>query len=196
MDRATWDARYSSPGYVWSTEPNRFLAAALADVEPAASGRALDLACGEGRNAVWLAGRGFRVTAVDWSDVALAKGRRLAETQGVDVEWVCADVVAQYEPPPAAFELVVVVYLQIPPDERRRVFAGATAAVESGGQLLAIGHDRRTTGLSGPTDPDLQWTPAEIAAELSPLTVVEAGERVRPLDDGEALDVIVRAWRA
>jgi SAM-dependent methyltransferase len=196
MDRSAWDAKYASPDHVWGTEPNRFLAAALADVEPGPTGRALDLACGEGRNAVWLAGRGFRVTAVDWSEVALDKGRRLAADQGVEVEWVCADVVAEYTPPAAAFDLVAVLYLQIPGDERRRVLAGAAAAVAPGGQLLAIGHHRRTTGISGPTDPALQWVPAEIAAEVAPLTVVEAGERIRPIDAGEAMDVIVRAWRA
>jgi SAM-dependent methyltransferase len=196
MDRAAWDAKYASPDHVWGTEPNRFLAAALADVEPGLTGRALDLACGEGRNAVWLAGRGFRVTAVDWSEVALDKGRRLAAAQGVEVDWVCADVVAEYVPPEGAFDLVAVLYLQIPEDERRRVLAGAAAAVAPGGQLLAIGHDRRTTGISGPTDPALQWAPAEIAAEVAPLTVVEVGERVRPIDAGDALDVIVRARRA
>jgi SAM-dependent methyltransferase len=196
MDRAGWDAKYADPDHVWGTEPNRFLAAALADVEPGPTGSALDLACGEGRNAVWLAGRGFRVTAVDWSQVALDKGRRLAAAHGVEVDWVCADVVAEYAPPPGAFDLVVVLYLQIPADERRRVLAGAAAAVAPGGRLLAIGHHRRTTGISGPTDPALQWVPAEIAAEVAPLTVVEAGERSRHVDAGEAVDVIVRAGRA
>jgi SAM-dependent methyltransferase len=146
---------------------------------------------------VWLAGRGFRVTAVDWSSVALDKGRRLAEAQGVDVEWHCADVVTEYVPPPASFDVVVVLYLQIPASERQRVLAGAAAAVAPGGQLLAVGHDRRTTGISGPTDPALQWTPAEIAAEIPALAIAEAGERVRPLPDGrEAVDTLVRAERA
>src|SRR5215210_3552105 len=104
MDRTDWDKRYQQDGLVWSAEPNRFVAAETGPLEPA---RALDLACGEGRNAVWLAERGWRVTAVDFSSVALEKGRELARRRGVDVELVEADLL-EYEPRPRAFELVLV----------------------------------------------------------------------------------------
>ena len=91
-----WNERYSSEELVWGIEPNRFLAEELGDAEPV--GRVLDLACGEGRNAIWLAERGFEVTAVDFSEVAIERARGLAGRRGVDVEWICADVTS-YEPP-------------------------------------------------------------------------------------------------
>ena len=89
MDRAAWDARYSEKDLVWGAEPNRFVETELGGREP--GGRALDLACGEGRNSIWLAKRGWEVTAVDFSVVAVERGRKLAAQQGVEVEWVAAD---------------------------------------------------------------------------------------------------------
>ena len=113
MDADAWDQRYAAAERVWSVEPNVWLAQVARDLSP---GRALDLACGEGRNAVWLAERGWRVTAVDFSAVALARGRAGSE----EVEWVEADVRA-WAPPVDAFDLVAIVYLHLPPDERRGV---------------------------------------------------------------------------
>ena len=83
---------------VWTAEPNRFVVAELQDLAP---GRALDVGAGEGRNAVWLASRGWQVTAVDFSAVGLDKGRRLAQDRGVAVDWVLADV-RDYQPEPAS----------------------------------------------------------------------------------------------
>ena len=79
MDSAEWDARYAAADLVWTAAPNRWVEAEFADLRP---GRALDLACGEGRNVLWLAGRGWQVTAVDFSGVALAKGRHAAQAAG------------------------------------------------------------------------------------------------------------------
>src|SRR6476646_8725770 len=87
--REDWNARYAQKELVWSAEPNRLFAAEVGGLPP---GRALDLACGEGRNAVWLAGRGWRVTGVDFSGVALAKARRLADRAGVALDLVQADL--------------------------------------------------------------------------------------------------------
>src|ERR1700712_1041252 len=92
MDAQTWDERYAAAGLVWSATPNQFVAAELAALPP---GRALDLACGEGRNALWLADRGWQVTAVDFSRVALDKGRALAARQAgsgpPQLDWVLGD---------------------------------------------------------------------------------------------------------
>ena len=88
MDAKAWDERYADSELVWSVEPNQFVAAECADLPP---GRALDLAAGEGRNAIWLARRGWDVTAVDFSQAGLDKGRRLAGE--LAIEWVCGDVV-------------------------------------------------------------------------------------------------------
>ena len=130
--REDWNARYAQKELVWTAEPNRLFAAEVGSLQP---GRALDVACGEGRNAVWLAERGWRVTAVDFSDVALAKAAELATARGVDVEWLLDDVVA-YETPPV-FDLVAVLYLQLPADEL------APALRRAGGRPGAGRHPRR-----------------------------------------------------
>lgn len=195
MDSSNWDERYGAEEYVWRTEPNQFLVAELADLPP---GRALDLACGEGRNAVWLAGRGWHVTGVDFSPVGLAKARRLAVDHGVAVDWVEADVV-EWDPLAAAFDLVIVFYLHLPSGDRHRVMAHAQEALAAGGTLLVVGHD--TTNLSqgygGPQDPAVLFTPEQIASDLAELRIVRADHVRREVDTDEgrqvAIDALVRA---
>ena len=116
--------------------PSRFVVSAVEGSEP---GRALDLACGAGRHAVWLAERGWQVTAVDFSEIALAEARRLAAARAVDVEWIAADVLV-WEPPAEAFELVLLLYLQVPAHELRTVLERATRALAPGGRLVVVGH--------------------------------------------------------
>jgi SAM-dependent methyltransferase len=193
-----WDRRYADPDFLWSTEPNRFVVRELGGLLP--SGRALDLACGEGRNAVWLADRGWGVTAVDFSRAGLEKARRLADARGVTVDWVLADL-RQYEPEAGAHRLVLVAYLHIPPVERAAVLRGAGSALAAGGVLLVVGHDLTNLdeGVGGPQDPTLLYTPQAIADEL-PGLVVQHAERVRRAVevDGqarEAIDTLVRATR-
>ena len=200
MDRKAWNQRYRSVDLVWGTEPNRFVAEALGGREPA--GRALDLACGEGRNAIWLARRGWRVTGVDLSDVAIERARKLAAAEGVEAEWVCADLTS-YEPDPEAFALVVISYLQVPETTRRVVLARAAAALAPGGELFMIGHARRnlTEGVGGPRDPAVLWDPDEIRAELEGAGFgVERCEEVIRRVEGEgeaqeAIDVLAEAKR-
>ncbi|MGW2237435.1 class I SAM-dependent methyltransferase, partial [Streptomyces sp. NPDC001759] len=96
MDAADWDQRYRGSELVWRAEPNRFVEEELRDLEP--SGRAVDLAAGEGRNAVWLAERGWEVDAVDFSGVALEKAERLAAGRGVRLRTVRADLTAWTAP--------------------------------------------------------------------------------------------------
>lgn len=193
MDAAAWDRRYAETELVWGAEPNRFVAAEVADLT---AGRALDLAAGEGRNALWLAGRGWRVTAVDFSPVAVDKGRRAARRAAVTVDWVCADVLAYR--PPAGLDLVVVAYLHLPPAELAGVWARMAGALAPGGVLLAVGHDRTnlTDGTGGPQDPALLYDPAEIAAGLAGLHIDRAERVRRPVDgDLSAVDALVRAHR-
>ena len=109
MDSAEWDRRYAGSELIWTAEANRFLAAETEGLSP---GRALDVACGEGRNAVWLAQRGWQVTGVDFSPVGLEKAARLAGQRGASVQWLLADLL-DYVPPPAAFDLVAILYLHI-----------------------------------------------------------------------------------
>jgi SAM-dependent methyltransferase len=193
MRREDWDRRYAEVENLWAAKPNRFLVAEVSDLRP---GCALDLASGEGQNAIWLAGLGWNVTGVDYSEVAIAKARARAERDGVDVDLVCADLVA-YEPKAEAFDLVLLLYLHIPPVERRSVLAGAAGALAPGGTLLLIGHDRTnmTDGVGGPSDPTIHFTPDEIAAELKGLEIEKAERVLRDVrgEDRDAIDALVRA---
>lgn len=195
MRREEWDRKYSETGLLWSAEPNRFVVAELAGLPP---GRALDLACGEGRNAIWLAELGWRVTAVDFSEIAIAKGRERAARLGLDVDFVYADLL-DYEPEPDAFDLVLVLYLQLPADERRLVLARAADALTPGATFLLVGHDSTnlTYGVGGPSEPSVLYTPDDIVAELGGLEIEKAERVVRDVEGAErpAIDALVRARR-
>jgi SAM-dependent methyltransferase len=202
VDRQQWDARYSGADFEWSMHPNRFLAAELDGTPP---GRALDLAAGEGRNSVWLAARGWRVTAVDFSRVGLDKGRKLSADHGIrdgdgQVDWVVADL-SEYTPARSAFDLVLIAYLQVGAALRDQVLAGAAAALVPGGTLLVVGHDlaNLTEGTGGPSSPDVLYTPEVITAALPSLRIRRA-ERVhrtveRDCEQATAIDTLVRAER-
>ncbi|MEV1145679.1 class I SAM-dependent methyltransferase [Micromonospora sp. NPDC049799] len=199
MDSDDWDARYAgTPGLVWTAEPNRFVVQELADVPP---GRALDVAAGEGRNAVWLAERGWRVTAVDFSALAVTRGRELATDRGVPVDWRVADVTA-WTPEPAAYDVVLVAYLHLPAADLAAVLAGARAALRPGGRIVVVGHDRAnlTGGTGGPRDLAILLTPESVVGALDGLRIQRAETARRPVagpDGGtvDALDTVVVATR-
>lgn len=195
MRREHWNRKYAESALLWSAAPNRFVVAELADLEP---GRALDLACGEGRNALWLAGLGWDVVGVDFSEVAIARAREYAGRERFEIEYVCADLL-DYEPEPNAFDLVLVLYLQVPAHERRLVFERAVTALRTGGTFLLVGHDLSNLrdGVGGPQDPDLLYTPDDIVAELDGLEIEKAERVFRevPGADRPAIDALVRARR-
>jgi ubiquinone/menaquinone biosynthesis C-methylase UbiE len=190
MDADQWNARYAAQE-LWGAEPNRFVAPLVDELRP---GRALDLACGEGRNAIWLARHGWQVTAVDFASVAVDRGRARAKETATDVEWVVADVVS-WPMPERAFDLVVIAYLQLPDEERRLVWARASRALAPNGTLFVVGHDTRnvTDGVGGPSDARVCYTAADVVAVVPELEIVEAGEIERPAGDGVAIDCCVRA---
>ena len=165
MSSSDWNARYGKAELVWGVAPNRFVAAELGDVSP---GRALDLACGEGRNAVWLAERGWSVTGIDFSDVAIERARRQAAERGVDVTFELGDVL-RAPLTGEGFDLVLLAYVQLPPPERRALLQRAVEALAGGGTFLLVGHDLRNhaDGHGGPSDPSLLWTVAEISEVLA-----------------------------
>jgi len=201
MDAAAWDARYDRADLLWTADPNRFLVEEVASLPP---GRALDLACGEGRNAVWLAGRGWSATGVDFSAVAMTKARELAARSDVEVAWVLADV-TEHVPPAGAFDLVLVLYLHLPAPERALVLGRAAAALAPGGTILVVGHDTTnlTDGVGGPQDERVLFTPDEVVAELqrgADDLQVERAERVHrtvatEAGDRVAIDALVRCRR-
>ena len=192
-----WDRRYAEPRLVWSAEPNRFLVEELNGLTP---GRALDLACGEGRNAIWLARQGWDVTGVDFSGVAVRKARRMAAEAGVAARFVQADL-AEHVPEPGSADLVALMYLQVPEPLRAAVLERAAAALRPGGTLLWVAHDRSNLhgGHGGPRDPGVLSTPEGVASSLAGLEVLRAEVVRRPVqtDEGEAvaLDTLVRAVR-
>lgn len=198
MDHHEWDERYSGADLVWSAEPNRFL---VEEVESLPPGSALDVACGEGRNAVWLAQRGWYVNGVDFSAVGLEKARRLAAARNVSVEWELADV-AGAGPAFDSYDLVIVMYLHLPTAQRSTAFRRAAAAVAPGGTILVVGHDitNPSEGWGGPSDLAVLYGPDDVVADLDGLDIVKAERVRRPVttDDGEknAIDVLVRATRS
>lgn len=192
MDSTQWDDRYAASDLVWSAAPNQFLPPLVDSMAP---GSALDVACGEGRNAIWLATQGWDVTAVDFSPVGISKAQRLAgET---DIDWVIADVVTYV--PERAFDLVIVFYLHLPADEFLSAMRHAIGALAPGGTLFGVGHALRNLadGYGGPTDPEIHWTEDALASLVGHLDVIELGERTRfnPDAGATAIDLVVHATR-
>lgn len=197
MDSAAWDERYAATDLVWSAGPNQFVERELADLAP---GRALDLACGEGRNARWLSERGWEVTAMDFSPVALEKGRRSNDR----VDWQVGDALTA--PLPHELDLVVIAYLQLPEDERTVVVRRAFEALAPGGTLLVVAHDSTnlSEGSGGPQDPRVLFTAEDVLSDLGGLDpeVVRAervGRTVEGPDEhgaeGTAWDALVHVRR-
>ncbi|HET7356742.1 MAG TPA: methyltransferase domain-containing protein [Nocardioidaceae bacterium] len=204
MDARSWDERYAASELVWSAKPNQFVEAELADLIP---GRALDLASGEGRNALWLADHGWEVTAVDFSLVGLDKGRSLQarHEHGRDlrVDWVHADVL-EYTPSAASYDLVLLAYLQLVPEQCRVAVRTAFSALRIGGTFFLVAHDSTnlTEGTGGPQDPSVLLTAEDVLADLDGERFeVRRAERVtRMVDqpDGPprpAYDALVRLVR-
>jgi SAM-dependent methyltransferase len=204
VDAADWDERYQRAPLIWSAEPNRWVVEHARALRP---GRMLDIAAGEGRNAVWFAELGWHALAVDFSGIALERAREMARSRlgaGADrVETLTTDVLT-WEPPPFAFDLVLVCYLHVPAPQRHTLIARAAAGVAPGGLLLVIGHDARnlTQGYGGPQDAAVLYGPDDLRADLvdTGLTVRHSATEDRPVTDADgvdhvALDVVVLAER-
>jgi SAM-dependent methyltransferase len=204
FDQAFWDERYRSQTSLWSGKPNRHLIAETEDLTP---GRALDVGAGEGADAIWLAGRGWQVTAVDISLVALERAAGHAERAGADIakriSWDHHDLI-EWEPPRDHFDLVSAQYMHLPPAPRQALFDRLASAVAPGGTLLIVGHhpsDMQTT-MPRPQRPELFFTGDDIAGQLDPsgwdiITNAAAG-RTATDPDGHAVtihDTVLRAQR-
>lgn len=197
MNSSDWDERYAKADLVWGAPPN---AVVVEQTTALHLGRALDLACGEGRNAQWLAMRGWDVTALDFSQVAIDKGRTVAARSPRSVreriEWVCADATtAEFS---GGYDLVLLVYLHLPPHERRSVLLRAIEALDEAGVLLVLGHDATNIadGVGGPQDPEILFTPEDVVAEIGDsMLVLTAEKRIRPTEAGDAIDALVVATK-
>jgi SAM-dependent methyltransferase len=189
-----WDERYRSSQRVWSGNPNPQLVAEVAGRPP---GRALDVGCGEGADAIWLARTGWTVVAADISGVALERAAQHARDTDPDaaarIEWRQADLLAR-PPDPDSFDLVSAQFMQLPPGQRTRLFTALAAAVTGGGMLLVVGHHPSdlATGVPRPPLPELFYTPDEIAALLDGswrVAVSEARPRPATTPDGDEVTI-------
>ena len=154
MDAEAWDERYADTELVWGLEPNRFV---RAQCERLPIGRAVDLACGEGRNALWLARMGWKALGLDFSAVAIERAQALTEKErpstAARLTWQVADVTTT-PIKPGAYDLALISYLHLPPDQNAAVFRSAAHGLAPRGRLIVVGHDRRNLreGVSGPQD--------------------------------------------
>ena len=202
MEASDWDRRYAASDLVWSPGPNQWVEELVAPLVP---GRALDVAAGEGRNALWLARRGWDVTATDFSTIAVQRMRRLAsellsESFG-RLTALLADATSPL-PGPREADLVLFSYLQLPSSEWSRALRNGIEAAAPGGLILVVGHAARnlTDGSGGPQDPRVLHDPDDIvdtAQEVAAGQVIieQSAIRVRTVttDDGprQALDSVV-----
>ncbi len=199
-ERAMWNERYASKEFVWTAKPNQFLVAEAANLTP---GRAIDLAAGEARNAVFLAEKGWQVLAVDFSEIGLDKGHQLAEAQDVvdRIDFKPADL-RSYTPEPGGFDLVALFYLHMAWDELEPIIQRAAEAVAPGGTLLLVAHDRTNlaNGHGGPQDPDVLYSARQVVAAIGDrLKIEKAGSVTRQVETDIgikiAIDCLVRAKR-
>jgi SAM-dependent methyltransferase len=201
-----WDDRYRSAGQLWSGQPNTQLAAQVADLAP---GEALEAGCGEGADAIWLAQRGWTVTGVDVSAVALERAASAAraadEETGDDVvrriTWQREDLLT-WVPEPERFDLVSAQFMHFPPAELAAFHQGLAAAVRPGGTLLLIAHHPEDVHAQRKGRPDLFWYAEDIAASLEAdrweVRVAEGAGRLAKDLDGQQMmvrDTVLRAAR-
>lgn len=177
-----WDRRYSEPGYAYGTEPNDFL---VSVVDHLPCGRALCIGEGEGRNAAYLARRGFEVTAVDASAVGLGKAKQLAERHGVEISAVVSDL-ADFTIEPGAWQAVVSIFCHLPPALRSAVHAGLVKGLGPGGALVLEAFTPRQLELAtgGPRARELMMDLATLRAEFAGLRFAVAREIEREVIEG------------
>jgi SAM-dependent methyltransferase len=175
FDQAYWDNRYGSGTDVWSGAANPVLVSETSGLTP---GRALDIGCGEGADSIWLATRGWQVTAADFSVVALdraaSRSRRAGANESESAEiaarirWEQHDF-ARWTPPAVAFDLVTAQFMHLPSTDRIPLFAALAEAVAPGGTLLIVGHDiPASTDTGHAPQADLFFSAEEVAATLDP----------------------------
>jgi SAM-dependent methyltransferase len=181
-----WDERYAEQRQ-WSAEPNALVGALLTDLTP---GAAVDLAAGEGRHALWLAGRGWCVTAVDFSDVGLSRGR--SQPGAGEVTWVTADVTA-WATEPESLDLVLVAYLHLAEADTIALLSRAVGWLRPGGRLLVLGHDVEniTAGVGGPQEPAILHSVDRLAPVAALLDVDRLEQVRRATPAGTALDTLL-----
>jgi len=200
LTRDYWEDRYRSSDAIWSGNPNAQLVIHAADLAP---GDALDVGSGEGADAIWLAERGWRVTGMDISAVALDRAAQRAALAGQDIAdriaWRQANLLSwdPAEPPSslAAYDLVSAQYMHLPRDILQSVHRRLAACVRPGGTMLIVGHHPADlqTSMGRPNVPDMFYTAEDVAATLDPadwqVTVADAPGRSASDPDGRTITI-------
>jgi SAM-dependent methyltransferase len=181
---AFWDQKYQGEGYFYGTEPNAWLTRQAHLLQPGM--RALAVADGEGRNGVWLAGRGLQVTSVDASGRALAKARALAATHGVALTTIQADL-RRWTWPDATFDAVIALFAHFRPDDRRQLHRAMLRALGSGGVLLleAFSPYQLLYRTGGPPDLAMLYSAHRLREDFAEAEIVSLGEVVTGLAEGD-----------
>ncbi|GAB2522617.1 class I SAM-dependent methyltransferase [Nocardia heshunensis] len=219
MDAAEWDDYYAGTELVWGAPPSETVVEQVFGLErrlPVGGfgigeprpelPRALDLGCGEGRNALWLATHGWQVDAVDFSQTGIDKGRtiasRLSRSVRGRIRWVHANVTKlDAAEIPGPYELILMAFLHLPVDERRALLLHAVEMLSPGGTLLVVGNDtlNLAEGYGGERNPALTFTPADLIADLAPAEAeirIRLADRVhRPTEDRDAIDALLVATK-
>lgn len=197
MDAEQWNQRYAT-SQVWSGEPNAALVAFLPGTAP---GRALDLGCGEGADAIWLARRGWSVTALDWAQRAIERAGEHAAASGVALELLAGDFTApdlhaRLAAAPG-YQLVLAAFLHPEPDQRDALYQLLPPLVAPGGNLLVIAHSKAhgAAGLGGPPGYRL-LDPEDVIAALGPQPDFQVATSTIWDRNGQALDAVVKLTRA
>lgn len=172
-DRERWDARYRERSSLWSGKPNATLIAETGGLRP---GTALEVAAGEGADAIWLSQQGWTVTGVDFSPVGLERAAAHAREAGVQITWLCEDVL-EWQPPRRAYDLVTVHFLHLPQPQRRQVYGALAAAVAVGGSLLVVAHHPSDlqTRVARPPFPERFFTGDDLVADIGAADTGAAG---------------------
>ncbi|MDQ3155261.1 MAG: class I SAM-dependent methyltransferase [Actinomycetota bacterium] len=201
MDAEFWQARYQQSQRIWSGAPNPQLAAEASGLGP---GKAIDVGCGEGADAIWLANRGWMVTAVDFAQAALDKGEAEAQRQGLsdNIAWICEDL-ASWQPP-REYTLASAQFFHLEPTLRDAALRHLAASVVTGGTLLVVGHNRQDlkTHTGHERHADVLFDAGDIESLLDhdewKIVLSEARERVITDDEGKPfiyIDSVMRAVR-
>lgn len=181
-EREFWERRYSEPAYAYGTEPNGFLVEVAGRIPP---GPILCLAEGEGRNAVWLAGRGRAVTAVDASAAGLAKAAALARSRSVRIAMIAADL-ASFTIEPGAWSAIVAIFAHLPPPLRRTVHRAVALGLAPGGVFILEAFTPRqlALGTGGPQKAELLYTLDDLREDLAGLDLEIGRELERDVVEG------------
>lgn len=179
-----WDERYAGERFFYGTEPNDFLSANAAAI--ATRGRVLCLGEGEGRNAVYLAGLGLSVSALDQSEVGLAKALQLAQARGVSISTIPADL-EFYRIEVGHWDAIVSIWCHLPSALRSKVHAQVVAGLKPCGLFLleAYRPEQLSFGTGGPKSVEMLPTLEQLREELSGLTFEHAAELERDVQEGQ-----------